>query len=145
MTRTYAASIAPPAINAFCTRRYSKMKSPIRLYGNLCFVLAEEKKNWNAFCSRSVCSIGALGCEPPRDTRQVIYKRGSGEEEKVACWMRKRKIDESSFGFSALTYNIHIVAHCCCLVRFLCEAKEKPLTIHKMFFSVVFCSLKQHT
>lgn len=33
---------------------------------------------------------------------QAMYKRGG--EKKLACWMRKRQIDESSFGFS-LTYS----------------------------------------
>lgn len=66
-------------------------------HSNLCFVLnknalrREEKIVFGAFL------FSVLRCEPPRDISTAMYR----ERKKLACWMRKQKIDESSFGFFA--------------------------------------------
>lgn len=153
MTRVYAASIAPP-VDAFCTRRMgkgSKMKSPTRPYAQL--VLCSE----NAFFSSSrrekkektferLFMFIAFHQRSPlyASTRLLTGYVQSWGRKRLACWMRKRKIDKSSFGF-VRSHTFYIAERCCCVVRVYVRGKREAFNnSQNVFFSVVFCSLK-HT
>lgn len=121
-------------IIAFCTRGVKRkvlnMKSPIRASSNLCFVLTicfllhrRGKKVVHSI------SFSVHRCTPPRDFTLAYTNVG---KKKTCLLDAKTENRRNELRLCILVYILHGGKLLLCRSG-LCEAKEKPLTIHKMY------------